>query len=130
MPCDSSYMHPHAHEIEMSHVFALLDEAEGRTPMGLKPDPGHWDGYHPKAYSKYLTRAERDAAVSALCAILQVDPNVSRYSLEMQAWWRDHQEHDRQRLMVEQAALERQSEREAALAKLTPYERMLLGLKD
>jgi hypothetical protein len=45
----------------------------------------------------------------------------------MEAWWVSHREQDRARKAVEAEAQVRK--REAALAKLTPEERALLGLE-
>lgn len=56
------------------------------------------------------------------------ETDVTKHSLEMQVWWRDHQEADRQRVAREVSDSKTQTERNAALSKLTPYERRLLGL--
>ena len=86
-----------------------------------------WDGYHPRVYNR-RDFINGDAMVAELCQKLQ-NLDISRQSLEMQTWWRDHQEADKRRLKRE---LEEQRTRLAkrnALAKLTPYERSLLGLR-
>ncbi len=45
---------------------------------------------------------------------------------QLEAWWEDHQLQDRLRKQAEQQAVE--ARKQAALAKLTPEERELLGL--
>jgi hypothetical protein len=47
---------------------------------------------------------------------------------ELATWWEDHQEEDRQRVQRELDAAQKKKDKEAAIAKLTPYERKLLGL--
>jgi hypothetical protein len=67
--------------------------------------------------------------VQELCSRLQ-KLDVTKYSLEMQVWWRDHQKADKERLergIREATELKARAE---AMAKLTPYERGLLGLTD
>lgn len=46
---------------------------------------------------------------------------------EVITWWEEHQQKDRERLIAEQKAMT-EKQRQAALAKLTPHERKLLGL--
>lgn len=119
MPCNSDYLRANTKEIELSRVACLLDELDGK-PI----DPAHWGGYHPRVYCKSI---DGDALVAELCGKLQ-DKDVTAYSLEMQMWWRDHQAADKLRVERELAEAKTKSERDAALAKLTPHERKLLGL--
>jgi hypothetical protein len=67
-----------------------------------------------------------DKETAELCGKLQ-KTDVTKYSLEMQIWWRDHQEEDRKRIQKEIKKNKKAKEKKAALAKLTPYERKLLG---
>lgn len=106
-------------ETELSRVACLLDELDGQ-----KWEPAHWRGYHPAVYNQHV---DADALVAQLCSRLQ-EVDVTQYSLEMQMWWRDHQEADRTRLKREAARHREAADRDAALAKLTTYERGLLGL--
>lgn len=119
MPCDSSHMNATGKEVALSRVACLLDELDGK-PI----DKCHWNGYHPKVYSKPV---DADSLVSTLCSRLQ-DVDITQHSLEMQIWWRDHQKADKERLEreIEQQASE--EAKQAALGKLTPYERRVLGL--
>ena len=118
MPCNSDYLRASDYEIELSRVACLLDELDGATEI----DPSHWDGYHPRVYCKSI---DGDALVSELCARLQAD-DVSKRSLEMQMWWRDHQAADKARLEREMAKRKTKAEIAKALEKLTPYERELI----
>jgi len=119
MPCDCSHMEANAREIELSKIACLLDELHGK-PF----DKDDWCGYHPRVYTQ---AADGDALISELCDKLQTT-NVTEYSLEMQMWWRDHQEADKQRLSKDQQKLKTEADKRNALKKLTKYERGLLGL--
>lgn len=121
MPCNSNHMAADGLEKELSRVACLLDELAGK-----EWERRWWDGYHPRVYNK-ADRATGDQMVRELCAALQ-SLDVTQYSLEMQMWWRDHQALDKVRCERELAQAQTAAEREAALAKLTPAERRLLGL--
>lgn len=114
-------MEPSKQEQNAARVACLLDELEGH-PI----DPRHWAGYHPKTYNK-TTKAFCDLLVSTLCQKLQT-LDVTKQSLEMQIWWRDHQTADKLRLEKELQKKKLQNSKAAALSKLTPYELQLLGL--
>jgi hypothetical protein len=126
MPCNSDYMEASGKEIALSRVACLLDELDGK-PL----NPSHWGGYHPAVYNKGdvagVGGTAGDAMVSELCSRLQAI-DVTKYSLEMQMWWRDHQAADKARIEHELARKKDETERRAAIAKLTPHERKLLGL--
>ena len=121
MPCKADYLSASNREVELSKVASLLDELDGK-PI----DPLHWRGYHPAIYSQQVNG---DALVSELCLRLH-NADVSQFSLEMQIWWRDHQRADKERLEHELRRKTEDSERKAAIEKLTAYERNLLGLDD
>lgn len=70
---------------------------------------------------------QMDKNTAKLCSILQTK-DVTQYSLEMQMWWRDHQIADKKRIQEELEAEKTEAARKRAIAKLTPYERELLGL--
>lgn len=123
MPCNSDYMNASGYEIVFSQVACLLDEIEGK-PI----DKSHWNGYHPRVYSRGLRKADGDAMVARLCSFLR-DADVTRYSLEMQMWWRDHLKADQARIERELRESEKEAECKAAISKLTPEERKLLGLE-
>ena len=121
MPCNCEYLNPTNLEQELSKVACLLDELRGR-PW----NPDNWKGYHPKVYGK-ATKELGDSLVAKLCSELQ-GLNVTTYSLEMQIWWRDHQRADKKRLKKEMENLKDEEAKNLALAKLTSYEKRLLGL--
>ena len=121
MPCNSDYLRASHWEVELSRVMCLLDELDG-----LPFSASHWDGYHPKVYNKSKT-VNADALVSKLCKRLQ-KVDVTKQSLEMQIWWRDHQAADKARLEQELADKKTASDRKTALSKLTKYERKILGV--
>jgi len=106
-------------EIELSRVACLLDEVDDGKPI----DPSHWLGYHPKVYNR---SHNGDALVAELCEKLQ-GKDVANYSLELQIWWRDHQKADKERLEWEIKEKDAAARKEA-LAKLTDYEKGLLGI--
>lgn len=94
MPCKSDYMSATPIEVALSRVFCLLGELEGRSFS-----PSDWAGYHLHAYG-CSSRTKLDDMTRALCAKLQ-SVDVTKYSLEMQMWWRDHQAADKARLLQE-----------------------------
>ena len=120
MPCDSSYMEPNGLETRLSQVACLLDELDGK-----EIDQHHWRGHHPRVYSQQV---DGDKMVAKLCKRLQ-SVDVKDYSLEMQIWWRDHQAADKERVEAELAAATDARAKQAAIAKLTPHERKLLGIR-
>lgn len=120
MPCNSDYMNPTTKERDLSRVQCLLDELNG-----IKFTRGSWDGYHPKVYCKSVNA---DNLVADLCSRLHKCPDVTKYSLEMQMWWRDHQEADFKRKQAEAKKQQAQKIKQKALAKLSPSERKALGL--
>jgi hypothetical protein len=110
-------------ERELSKVACFLDEIAGKQWTR-----GEMAGYHSRVYGK-ATRELGDQLVNQLCTALQ-GVDVSNFSLEMQIWWRDHQAADKERIEKEMQVATLTHQREAALAKLTPDERRILGLSD
>ena len=122
MPCNSDYMEATKHEKNLSVVYGLLDELKtGKLPKNFG------DGYDHRVYNKKLSKEHLDEKTEELCSKLQ-QTDVTKYSLELQMWWRDHQAEDKERLQKELKDKKDKSAREAALVKLTLYERSLLGL--
>lgn len=124
MPCNSDHMNPMGREIELSRVACLLDEIDG-----IPIDANRWRGYHPLIYGKSISKDKADRLVSTLCRTLQ-GADVTRYSLEMQIWWRDHQAADRERERREKEEAQSELDRRIAISKLTPRQRRALGIKD
>lgn len=125
MPCDSSHLRANSAEIEASRVLCVLDELDGRTV-----DRSWWEGYHPKAYSNRVTSETLDKLTAAACTRLKATPNVAKYSLELQVWWRDHQVADAKKEEQRIAREKRAEVVKGAVAKLTPEERKALGFDD
>lgn len=121
MPCRSEYMEPSQMEMAHSDVLNLL--AEIRTGKPQK----NFKRCHPAAYGN-TTQELLNERTKRLCETLQ-NSDVSKYSLEMQMWWRDHQIADKERIEDEIKKKKTSVERAAAIAKLTEYERKLLNLK-
>lgn len=114
MPCQCDP--PSWWEIQSERVSELLRESRGE-PFNHK-NPHH---------SWRTSEWNLDKATAALCAWCKVN-DVSRCSLEMQIWWRDHQEADRQREKKEAEDQRDRAIRQAAIAKLTVEERRALGV--
>lgn len=121
MPCNSDYLAARPSEVEASKVLALLDELE----TGILPEY-FGDGYYSKVYDGNEEEI-LSIKVPELCKKLQ-NVDVSKYSLEMQSWWRDHQKADKERIEKVLELKREESERQKAINKLSKYERGLLGL--
>lgn len=96
MPCQSDYLNATGQEIELSQMFCFLGELEG------KPWNRDWfRGYHPAAYNRGdCDKKKLDEIAALLCSKLS-NLDATKYSLELQIWWRDHQEADRARKEIE-----------------------------
>lgn len=99
-----------------------MDEIKGK--LVSKQDR---DGYHPEAYNKHITKEMLDFYTEELCSLLQ-KIDVSTLSLEAQIWWRDHQIADKERLLDNIKKRKKRMQIEEILARLTDYEKKLLGL--
>lgn len=124
MGCRSDYMEPTSFEVENSKVLALLEELKtGKLPEWYSP------GGSDKAYGN-TTKLGLDLNTEMLCMALQIKKasEISKMSLEMQMWWRDHKAADKKRIKEEIDAKKTLKAKEVAIAKLTPFERKLLGL--
>lgn len=73
------------------------------------------------------TKDKLDQTTSMLCEVLQ-KTDTSKLSLKVRRWWMDHQRMDKLRLEADLQRKKTKLQKEKALAKLTPYERKLLGL--
>lgn len=120
MPCRSDYLEPTERERELGLVLSLLAELDGQQV-------DHSDATYRFGYNNH--RDDLDAKTAELCARCQTI-DVTKQSLELQIWWRDHQLADQRRAAAEAALAERRRARRAAMDKLTPEERQLLGVED
>ena len=111
MPCCSyDFESWHRKLDELSSLTWFVDELDGKKVDLNKRHKDVEGGVPTKEWADQLT--------ATLCEKCQLE-DVSKYSLELQIWWRDHQIADKERFEKEA--------RENALSKLTPYERKLLG---
>ena len=107
MPCRSDYDDKDINEREK--IIGFLKEFYTDIP-------------HPRFKVRNL-----DDLTAQLCGLCETS-DVKAYSLELQIWWRDHQKADaiRQQREIEQAKAEKA--KKSGLAKLTDYEKKVLGL--
>jgi hypothetical protein len=121
MPCNSDYLEPSQGEKNLAVIYGLLDELQtGQLPQEFGR------GTDPRAYNK-ANKKHLDDKTEELCSKLQTT-DVTKYSLEMQMWWRDHQRADKERVDREFQKQQTEEAKRSALSKLTDYERRLLGL--
>ena len=125
MPCNSSYMDPTQSELNLATVYQLLDELKTGKLTEKFPD-----GFDSRAYNKGEEEIKKDLdkRTAELCKKLQ-KTDVTKYSLELQTWWRDHQKADKERIEKFIEKKKSNADRKKALAKLSDYEKELLGLK-
>lgn len=127
MPCDSSYMEPDPRESESARVRGFLREI-GLPPKSPDLDAGgnSYPSYvkQDSIYGNYQTLTEDTAALCEWCSA----HDVSKQSLELQIWWRDHQRADLQREKAREADEHLAELKRQAILKLTPDERRALGL--
>ncbi|MHA2043410.1 MAG: hypothetical protein ACW99G_01375 [Candidatus Thorarchaeota archaeon] len=119
MPC-RSYEPPQSEIDSAREIFkvkSLLKELKTGKPVS---EEFHWGNV------EYIDKDGLDKKTAELCKKLQTT-DVTKYSLEMQIWWRDHQRADKKRLQKEMKKKKKSKEKKDALSKLTPYERKLLG---
>lgn len=126
MPCNCDHMNANSLETELSRVLMLTEELDTGIPVNSRSHD--WDGYKAGVYNGGNLKKRADEATANLCNRLQKITDVSKYSPEMQIWWRDHQAADLAREAKEKAEAERQSLRNSGIGKLTPEERRALGL--
>lgn len=81
-------------------------------------------------------KEERDRHIRVsqmFCSVMQLVEQdlemLEACSKGVLAWWEEHKEHDKERIERELKEQERQELKAEALAKLSPYERSLLGIR-
>jgi hypothetical protein len=117
-------MNPTELETNLSKVYGLFDELRtGKLPKEFGT------GYDKRVYNRGITQQKLNEKVEELCSLLKKKKDITKYSLEMQVWWRDHQKADKEREKKEAKQKEYDKARKKALAKLTPAEKKLLNLK-
>lgn len=125
MPCNCDHLEANQLEIELSRVLMLTEELNTGVPVDSHSSD--WNGYKKGVYNGGDLKKRADEATANLCSRLQ-KTDVSKYSPEMQIWWRDHQAADRAREAKEKQYGERNALRASGLSKLTSEERRALGL--
>lgn len=117
MPCNSDYLNPSRREKDSVAVLGFLQECNlAGTAIG---------GYD----RNYGNVATLSSDVAKLCAFLKTKTPKwikDHTSLELQIFWRDHQEADQQREAMEKAEHKQKMIRKRALKKLTKEERQAL----
>lgn len=71
-------------------------------------------------------------AADALCKVLQEHEargEMGCFDAKTLAWWEEHKARDRARLQQDMSRAHDEAQRAAAIAKLTPFEIALLGIK-
>lgn len=115
MPCHTDP--PSQAEIAAAHLRQLVREIEGKKP-NFKTDMFSFDGSR-----------DLQANTLKLCAWCRSNTDkIKGMSLELQIWWRDHQEEDARHEREEAEKRHRDLLREKALKKLSPEERKALGV--
>ena len=112
MPCNSDHMNASPREVKASRLACLLGELKGYAWSRH-----WWDGYHPEVYNRH-PGPDPDEMAQELCSQLRT-LDVTKFSLELQIWWRDHQAADAKR--IEQ---EKREARELEAKELAEYERL------
>jgi hypothetical protein len=129
MPCNCDHLEPTARERAFQKAAKLLllvhNYNNWKAPIELR---GHaQDVYCSIDYVEQLCTILQEMPDKAREKMLYGDPK-NRPRRELASWWEDHQEEDRKRVQRELDAAQKKKDKEAAVAKLTPYERKLLGL--
>jgi hypothetical protein len=86
----------------------------------------------PTAADYYEGFEHNSKLADMLCQIMQsieARGELEGQELRTRAWWEEHKKRDRERLKREQEQRKTAEEKDAALAKLSPYERKLLGIR-
>ena len=66
-----------------------------------------------------------------MCAIMaahEARGEMSCFTADQLVWWEEHKKRDLARLTQDWKSIQEKADRQALLAKLTPYEKELLGL--
>lgn len=117
MPCYTDP--PTRAEMEAGRLRELMHEVNGN-----KFDHKHAGCGNPREVQTF-TRILCEA-----CKAIDAQGRMGAYSLELQLWWRDHQEQDARHEREQREAAAREEAKQRAMAKLTPEERAALGLRD
>ncbi len=89
--------------------------------------PCNCDGMDAHMATTYKQKADKLARL--LCEMIPMISGTDGCSLELRHWWEEHQAHDRRVAEQEKAEQDRKDRKAEALAKLTPADRRILGVK-
>lgn len=131
MPCRSDYLEPNNRERLLQETAQLLVYVRMNTKSGIKVT----DKLKAAARNIYCSQDYVPELCAAIRALTEEEQNRIMYdgrnpdARKLADWWDKHQEADRKRLEEEYRQLKRDELRNKALAKLTPEEREVLGVK-
>ena len=133
MPCNSGYMNPNRKEVNSRQVAEHLAYVYSR--LGVKAPQQVADA----AVSCYGNVKALNEMVVTLCNLVSnmtpeekdeiVYDGRNAGARKLATWWDEHIAADLRRAEQELAVAIQNQSKEAALSKLTPYEKELLGLK-
>lgn len=126
MACNAEYMNPFSPEINLSRILMLTEELETGVPVDSSSSD--WAGYKSGVYGTHNLESRANATAANLCSRLQ-NTDVTKFSPEMQIWWREHQAADAKREAEEKKKADHDALRASALEKLTDAEIEALGLE-
>lgn len=133
MPCNGDYMNPTQEEENRKQVASLIVYVNKKlkvpTPNAIKEAAEH----------VYGEGVDLNKVTAKLCGTLskltkkqekEIVYNArDKKARELADWWEEHQEEDKKRLQEEMKNKKDDAARKKAIAKLSPHERKLLGLK-
>ena len=132
MPCKSDYLDPNQTEIDRKEVSELIVYIDKK--LGLKT-PAKIIKASTDAYGRDV---DLDEIVASLCSkISSLDKKQTeeivynaknKTSRRLADWWEEHQEADKKRLKKELKEAKENKDRDTLIAKLTTYEKRLLGI--
>ena len=129
MPCKGPELTQDKLTIEgfkINHLLIEFETGDHVDPESYRSGEPNQDGVY--SLTDKLSKQDVDYLTNALCENLRHHTDISCKSLEMQMWWRDHQEEDKKRTLEELDRAIENNRRQQALGKLSNYEKRLLGL--
>lgn len=133
MPCYDNYPEPNADEKRSRETMVCLRY----LLKALNREVPDWVDYG--ADNPYGSRSQSNAATAALCELITKLPEYladkvlwngrDANARRLADWWEDHQKYDQIRRDCEEEAAEQLAARQSGLAKLTPEEKVALGIR-